>query len=320
MCVLDDEETQKKGCLAIVYSVAGEFINGKTDMRTVSAGPWCLRSLPFRACAIHQCFRDPAYRSILQFSLRFFPAKDRARIKIHFGSNVECVYSLMTYGISPEPMPVTSDGELKRKNHTDWIKIRRQQEEQYKGSPRIVVPSQKDVLFGRGKPFREHFGNLRLHNLLEEKLDEYNSSTIKEKTKLIADIVDTIHAEGGRFLKQDRGPWFQVDEKQAREKVSHGFRTRMKIAISSKGAPRGPSSAITRRLVNYSSEGESIGTNSPLSSPAASPLLSFDDHAAFASFPPENTVSSLEYIPEEVPNTTNIKRARYDNSFEHGSS
>lgn len=85
MSAVEDAETQIKGCCCIVYSIAGEFVQGKTDLRTVSAGPWCLRSLPFRACAMHQCFRDPAYRAILNFMMRFVGAKDRARIKVHYG-------------------------------------------------------------------------------------------------------------------------------------------------------------------------------------------------------------------------------------------
>jgi len=85
MSVLEDEETQKKGISAIVYSVAGEFVDGKTDLRTVSAGPWVQRSLPFRLCAMHQCFDNLAVRVIINFSMRFLREKDRARVKLHYG-------------------------------------------------------------------------------------------------------------------------------------------------------------------------------------------------------------------------------------------
>lgn len=168
------------------------------------------------------------------------------------GTHLECVYALMTFGIPPDALPVTMDGELKRKNHIEWIKMRKRQESmpQY---PRIMIPSRNDVLFGRGKPFREHIGNLRLFNLLDENLDRYEKLRLKEKSMLIAEMVDAIRAEGGRFLmKQDGVVWTEVDDRQAKEKVSHAFRTRM-------------------RIVHVSENSDSH------SSPTASPLVRPDD-------------------------------------------
>lgn len=215
----------------------------------------------------------------------------------------------MTYGIPSDSLPVTSEGDLKRKIHMDWIKIRRQHESLPPTARRIVVPSQSDILFGRGKPFRQHVGNIRLHNLLEEKLHIYMAAKTKEKTILIANLVDEILVEGGRFLKQDGGPWYEVDLKQAREKVSHGFRTRMKLAIAatSEGG-RQPSTSTIRRMVNYSSESESNATTSPLTSPISSPLLSFDDHAAASANEPI-------FVPDvAMSEMTDNKRARYNYS------
>ncbi len=135
----------------------------------------------------------------------------------------------MTFGIPPDALPVTMDGELKRKNHMEWIKMRKRIES-LPQQHRIMIPSRNDVLFGRGKPFREHIGNLRLFNLLDENLDRYDKLRLKEKSMLIAEMVDAIRTEGGRFLmKQDGIVWTEVDDKQAREKVSHAFRTRMRI-------------------------------------------------------------------------------------------
>lgn len=191
----------------------------------------------------------------------------------------------MTFGIPPDLLPVTIDGQLKRKNHAEYIKIRRYQEERMPpGTPRILVPSQADVLFGRGKPFREHVGNLRLNNILDEKLEKYEASRLKEKTAMIGDIVDVIRGEGGRFLKQDNNaPWIEVDDKQAKEKVSHGFRTRIKIAsygankpptLISSASDSGSKMSGNRRAYQGSSESEteSNATSSLQESPMASPL------------------------------------------------
>ena len=184
-----------------------------------------LRSLPFRVCGIHQCFDDNTIRVVINFLLRFCDERDRARVKIHFGSHQEVVYGLMTYGIPTDLLPISLNGGLKRKNHLEWLKIREWQED-HPETPRIVVPSQSDVLFGRGKPFRRHVGNLHLTSLVHERMSTYLFS--KEKTKIIEDLVDKIESEGGRFLKQDGPgkPWLVVDHQQAKEKTAQSFRTR----------------------------------------------------------------------------------------------
>jgi hypothetical protein len=151
-------------------------------------------------------------------------------IFVFTGTHLECVYALTTYGIPSESFPVTAAGELKRKKHLDWFKMRKKQEDDNSGRPRIVVPSHSDVFFGRGKPFREHIGNLKLYNLLDANLARYEAVKLKEKSITIGEMVDAITISGGRFLKQESGVWVEVDEKIAREKVSHAFRTRIRIA------------------------------------------------------------------------------------------
>jgi hypothetical protein len=145
---------------------------------------------------------------------------------------MECAFALMTYGIPTDAIPITVDGELKGKNHLEWVNMRRKQEDDKSGRPRIVVPSHSDILFGRGKPFREHIGNLRLSNLLDDHLARYVAVKVKEKSAMIAEMVYIIKKKGGRFLKQENGVWVGADEKRAREKVSHAFRTRIRIVAS----------------------------------------------------------------------------------------
>lgn len=254
MCALEDEETQRRGMACIIYGV-GESVISRTDLKTVVQGAWIQSVVPVKTCSLHHCISDTNIRRFINVSMKFFGEETKARAKMHHGTHVECVYALMTYGIPPDSLPVTMDGDLKRKNHLEWIKMRKRQETQPR-SHRILIPSRCDVLFGRGKPFREHIGNLRLFNLLDDNLERYEKLRLKEKSTLIAEMVDTIRAEGGRFLiKQDGGLWTEVDDKQAREKVSHAFRTRM-------------------RIVHVT---ENIGSDSN-TSPTTSPLVRPDEH------------------------------------------
>jgi hypothetical protein len=143
----------------------------------------------------------------------------------------------MTYGFPVDNVPVTMDGKLKRKNHLEWIKMRKMQESGISLEERIVLPAHSDVLFGRGKPFQEHIGNMRLVNLLDAHLGRYESARFKEKTNVIAEMVRGIQSKNGRFLRQEGCVWVVVDDKVAREKVSQAFRTRKRIAsIETKSA------------------------------------------------------------------------------------
>jgi len=235
------------------------------------------------------------------------------------GAHLECIYELMTYGISPEPLPVTLDGELKRKNHLDWIKMRRWQEERSPpGTQIIIVPAQADVLFGRGKPFREHIGNMRLHDLLDEKVPAYERALLKEKTAMIAEIVKIIRLEGGRFLKQENNAWINVDDKQAKEKVSHGFRTRIKIALNSGSTASTNWERSERRrkckqrkfsalVETCSSDSESNSSGSAPTSPSRSPMLKPDE---FFSFNAPSIIHS-DYETEGFAQRHDFKRQRH---------
>jgi hypothetical protein len=187
---------------------------------------------------------------------------------------VEVVYSLMTYGIPTDLLPINLNGGLKRKNHLEWLKIRQWQEE-HPESPRIIVPSQMDVLFGRGKPFRQHQGNMRLGSLVDERLSMYLLSQTKDKTKINEKMVNIILSEGCRFLKQDGPgkPWLEVDLQQAKEKTSQCFRTRARFVSSSSENQGGSNDGTrsSRRPFYASSETNSLAASSPTSSPLSLP-------------------------------------------------
>jgi hypothetical protein len=94
----------------------------------------------------------------------------------------------------------------------------------------VLVPKSTDILFGRGKSIREHPGNLRFGLIVESVLDQYEGlGRRSEKKKFSQDFMLKIKLAGGRFLKQQAGIWQEVDDKLAREKVSHTLRSRRSI-------------------------------------------------------------------------------------------
>jgi hypothetical protein len=81
------------------------------------------------------------------------------------GSPTEILYSLQTFGISPDQVPINSNsGKIKTQNHLKWINMRYAIEEaRTSGGPSFVFrgidcPSHKDVLLGRGRPIVFHQG------------------------------------------------------------------------------------------------------------------------------------------------------------------
>lgn len=93
---------------------------------------------------------------------------------------------------------------------------------------KIRKPAQFDVLFGRGKPYQGHPGNIRLHKIVDVYRSRYTRARRYDKFAIAEDIVRNIQAppEFGRFLKRAEGEdyWEKVSDPVAREKVSHALR------------------------------------------------------------------------------------------------
>jgi hypothetical protein len=99
--------------------------------------------------------------------------------------------------------------------------------------PRIAIetPRPADVLFGRGRPYQSHFGNVRLHRIVDRHKERYSLSRRFDKLAIVDLIVYQVKsggdgAEAGRFLKRaENGEyWEEVADDVAREKVSCYFR------------------------------------------------------------------------------------------------
>ena len=149
MTLMEDVETQKRGITAVIYNV-GKFEKDKYQSNAVEHTTWIQNSVPMKMCSLHYCISDSGFRYVINIALHFLSEDARARVKVHFGTHMECSYSLMTFGCPVLSLPVGLDGQLKRKSHLEFIRMRYQQESRA-GLPRIVVPTHRDVLFGRGK-------------------------------------------------------------------------------------------------------------------------------------------------------------------------
>ena len=89
----------------------------------------------------------------------------------------------------------------------------------------VFVPASMDVLLGKGTPFQNHPGNIRLRELISDHIKHYDKAQRGEKKAIALGIIDAIRQSGGLFLKQDGGAWSRVTDEVARLKVTAAFRT-----------------------------------------------------------------------------------------------
>jgi hypothetical protein len=100
---------------------------------------------------------------------------------------------------------------------------------------RINRPGLFDVICGRGRPYQEHRGNIRLHEIVALHRSSYFNSKRSDKkgvAKMIVNAIKNDETQPGRFLKriddENDMVWEDVSDEVAREKVSHVLRFKYK--------------------------------------------------------------------------------------------
>lgn len=114
------------------------------------------------------------------------------------------------------------------------------------GRSQYVEPSINDILLGRGSSNSWRPGHTLMHNLVDEHLETYHSTTRRTiKGELIKMVYDRIKSTGARFLRKVSGTdnYVEVSEAQAKEKISHTFRDR-------RNAVEGPTRSMAQHLAS----------------------------------------------------------------------
>ena len=237
--VEDDEESQKRGIVGLLYHMTGKDGPHVPDPEVFKEGPATLHWLPIRFSANHVCGDHPLMSVLTRMMLVVAGQQIRTRTRLHTGMHTECQYSLMSFGIPVHLLPITPEGELKKILHTKWLakrKVKEEEENSSKGSGKIDLPTMTDVLLGKGKPIQQHAGNVRLRHLVENQLDAYLKMRKGDKSVMARQVVEAVKQGNGRFLKKDRdGWWVEIDEELARDKVIKSF-TSARATKESSGA------------------------------------------------------------------------------------
>src|SRR5210317_1221882 len=103
------------------------------------------------------------------------PAKLRARLRIHFGSHLECQYRFSTFVISKILLPTSGGVDYHMRGSQAYLEGR-----QSSTSSVIIQPNANDVLYAGGRT-NKNTGNHQLRKLVAESSEAYDSSTNQDK-------------------------------------------------------------------------------------------------------------------------------------------
>mmetsp|Transcript_13089 Transcript_13089/g.26581 ORF Transcript_13089/g.26581 Transcript_13089/m.26581 type:complete len:298 (-) Transcript_13089:342-1235(-) len=112
-----------------------------------------------------------------------------------------------------------------RKRAHDAADTEQQEQEQ---ATRGLIPTEEDIILGRGVKHVGKTGNARYYELLDWFLPAFDAADTKgAKTAIVRSIYDQLQNGGARFLKYDtRSGYYSIDPRHGKKKISHALRYR----------------------------------------------------------------------------------------------
>lgn len=141
---------------------------------------------------------------------------------------------MVTFGIPKSHIPFDQTGKLelwKIQAHIEETRTLELEAIFSRAQARTIIPTVNDVLLGRGKPFQNYHGNIKLGLIIDQYRERYLEAGRCDKAIISQHVVDFVHGYKGRFLKRSEskaGEWFEVSNDAACDKVGHGFRAKPK--------------------------------------------------------------------------------------------
>jgi hypothetical protein len=285
--VEDDVQAQRTGIVYILYCVGNPVSRTASDRKIAWDAARMGSALPIRTGGVHYCVNDPTFNPLIAMIQTAIGSYIRARFRSHQGTHTEVQYSLMTFGMPADVLPMTSDGKLKLLNHSKWCKRRiirdkalaNQRKLGDGGFQGIDLPGRYDVLLGKGKPIQESQGNRRLHELVRIYLQEYLNACHGDKQLIAEKVVFIVQdpsnpvslslmggggvaafAGAPRFLKRRHDGWWEiVSHDVAIDKVCHTFRA-ARVALEVAAAASSSGNTKTSQTTTANIKGDWIGS------------------------------------------------------------
>ena len=146
---------------------------------------------------------------------------------------MDCINALAGYGIEKDTWPIdVKTGMVSNEEFLSFLSTasNAEQLENEKAvlDNKVIPLTCNDVLVGRGKPYQEFPGNVKMKLLVDNSREAYQSGNKTRKTFLRDTIVNAVKASGGRFLQKSddsvNSDWVEASDNVARRKISHVFR------------------------------------------------------------------------------------------------
>mmetsp|Transcript_15531 Transcript_15531/g.38694 ORF Transcript_15531/g.38694 Transcript_15531/m.38694 type:complete len:667 (+) Transcript_15531:84-2084(+) len=209
-----------------IYGALWVYFDQQSDWRSTSPERWSeasrfAESMPVRTAGLHFCFPDinPIMSKAVAAIMMQMGKALRIRSRVYGGSITEINYNLMSFSIPVDSIPIRSSGEVKTKNHLQWIESRlalehairhAEQSQTPFGDVVVECPRPPDVVFKVGERGTRP-GNIKLRELVEDRHTRYQTKASRSvKNQVIQEIVAGIKAVGGRFLVWDKRGWYVV--------------------------------------------------------------------------------------------------------------
>lgn len=129
--------------------------------------------------------------------------------------------------------------EFKRKE-----KIGNKLRDMMKKKTKTNLPTENDIICGRGRAFVNHPGNVKFSQLIKSNVQRYiDETTAVQRGRLVTLLHNEILDSGARFMKTDRKTniWYELDKSKSKEKIGHALRDMIKGEKSNRSLKLKPS-------------------------------------------------------------------------------
>mmetsp|Transcript_37840 Transcript_37840/g.91766 ORF Transcript_37840/g.91766 Transcript_37840/m.91766 type:complete len:571 (-) Transcript_37840:57-1769(-) len=201
MSMVESEETQKKGAIAVLY-VVGDYYKDKNGGSGLAKLGKLVDSLPIHWAGFHFCCGDMVQFVMIRALVLTFPKHLAAKFRCHKGTHLECLYQMRAYGVPSSCLPIPDTGENKPPlmfQHMIWYQ-------------------------NREKIDRAKDGKLQLCPSSAQKQPQSQAKSIEQKPISTVAIIpddDDDFSLGSPLMEEDNGQQQQQQQKQAGASSPH---------------------------------------------------------------------------------------------------
>eukprot|EP00934_Nitzschia_sp_Nitz4_P009302 Nitzschia sp. Nitz4//scaffold90_size81538//70775//72369//NITZ4_005328-RA/size81538-augustus-gene-0.11-mRNA-1//1//CDS//3329560038//9292//frame0 len=227
-----DIESQRRGVSMVSVRATPYTIQKGSPTKAMPVFNRLISDFPLRLVSHHFCLPEtsPITRpmgSLLLAVVRAYSQHNKARLRMHIGSYIEWCYALMPFGIPVHLLPLTNDLKVKNKNHREFLDMCSRAALSSNIFDAILLPTNRDLLLGKGKPIQQSPGNVIWSEFLEALImRQPDLSSPMMYTGLAKQVVEHIHKYKGRILSKDSGVWEAVSDDVAQERIASMMRNR----------------------------------------------------------------------------------------------